>query len=62
MPEIGNFKTFGHLIFGGRPQCTLITAINMSLIIEIRHDILIYNVMGIILRCKNLKYMLEIDI
>ena len=34
----------------------------MYLIIAVRHNIFKYNVMGIILRWKNLNYMLEIDI
>ena len=47
--QIVNCKILvGHPIFQGRPQYTLIATINMYLIIEIRHNILKYNVMGII--------------
>ena len=39
VPKIGKCKLFGHPIFQGRPQYTLVTTINMYLLI--RHIILI---------------------
>ena len=41
VPEIVNCKTFGHPTFQRSMQYTQITTINMHLIIEIRHNILL---------------------
>ena len=53
------WTVFGHRIFQGRQKNTEVTAINMYLVINIRHNIII-QCMGILLRWKNLNYMLEI--
>ena len=50
VPKIGDCKMFGCTLFPGRPQYTQISTINMHLLIEIRHTIL----MGFILGWNNL--------
>ena len=41
MLKICNYKVFGCSLFQGRPQNTHIATINIYLLIEIRHNILI---------------------
>ena len=54
-------KIFGCPIFQGRPQNTQIATINMYLLIEIRHDILI-QCHGNFIELRKSNYMLEIYI
>ena len=42
VPKIVNCEIFGCLIFQGRPQYTQIKTINMYLLHEIKHNILIH--------------------
>ena len=54
-------ETFWHPIFQGKSNYPEFVTINVILLIEIKHTILI-NVMATIFMWKNLNYMLEIDI
>ena len=54
-PKLAIVNFFVALFFRGRPQCTLITSINMYLIIEMRHDILIQQCHGNYIEEEKLK-------